>query len=258
MENENSLEYILSKQNAFVDELISEAQGDRDFIVRKLDAYHKLAVGSDNAQAAKFLESVADQVEARIGRIPYDYEKYSARELEDFARGEGRINEAKTTALKRLDEDAAYERERALIENDQTREAESASLNSRGLLDGQTRETAVGLGGKEIGLTEQDIDGRMNALTRAVSRDRDDINLNANQGIEDLATDRTRTLEDLRTTARRGVQDTNLSTQLGTEEANRGLDARRKVLERQRASLIAQAPAQASFLDAYKRGYYNG
>jgi hypothetical protein len=230
---ETQLSALDTSVDNYINDLISEAQGDRDFIVRQLDAQHKLALGTDDVARAQFFEKVADQLETRIGRIPYDYERFTKRELEDFARGETRLTENKDIALRRLAEDEAVLQRQLQQDVGQERQTQAEQLNARGILS-STREGAQGLAGSEVGRLERDVTARQEALNRAIGRSREETNQTFGRGIEDITTSKERNLEDLKTTARREGIDAQQSRDFGVESADRKLSAEKKRLERQR------------------------
>ncbi|RLI55058.1 MAG: hypothetical protein DRP09_10890, partial [Candidatus Thorarchaeota archaeon] len=64
------LEDELGQIGAYADDLRGAAQGNHDFIVKFLKRQHDLALGANDQQKAKFIESVSNNVEERVGRIP--------------------------------------------------------------------------------------------------------------------------------------------------------------------------------------------
>ena len=220
----------------YINSLISEAKGDKEFIIKKLTAEHQLALGNNDSQTAQFLETVSDALEKKVGRIPYDYEKYTARELEDYAKSKSRLESSSDLALKRLAEDEAYLKQgvdaNALID----RRNQESTLNQRGIIQG-TREQAQGLAGQEVKTLETDIDRRYQALAKSIGREKENIGISKTQGLEDLALSKNRSLEDLKTEARRSAENQQLSTSFGTESANRSFEARKKALEAQRQEM---------------------
>lgn len=249
-----TLKGIIDSDNAYIDQLIGEAQGDLNMMLKKLDAEHKLALGTDDQARASFLEKVADKLEERIGRIPYDYERYTSREIEDYARGSGRIVSDKNTALSRLDEDERVLRENARIDAEQARAEQDASLNERGLVSGP-RESASGLAGKNIRTLEDAIKRKEDEITRSVGRDRFDLTQTAGRSLEDLGVNHTRSLEDIKTMARRGAIDQEQATTFGKQSAQAQFEAKRTALERERKRLMAQAPSSAAYINSMKGGY---
>lgn len=156
--------------NKYVDSLLSQSQGQLDLALKKLDTEHKLALGNNDAEQAKFLETVADGLEQKIGRIPYDYQRYNDRELKQYAMGQNNISSNKDLALKRLAEDernlneqAGQQKQKLGIDQQQLglqrqqlgmqqgvdNQAMAEDLNQRGLLYGQR---PVGMG-QATGLT---------------------------------------------------------------------------------------------------------
>lgn len=228
-----TLDSLNEATNKYIDDLIGEAGGDRDYIVRKLDAEFDLALGTDDGARADFLQKVSDSLEQRIGRIPYDYEKFSARELEDYARGTTRLKEDTSTALARLGEDERVLKEENKKASMLERRTQQEELASRGLLEG-TRDQAQGIAGTLAGELDQDITNRDTALDRAIGRERFDIGLGQTRGLEDFDTAKNRNLADITTTARRGAIDEQNTFTFGTEAANREYEKTKKSLERQR------------------------
>jgi len=235
---------INARVDEYINDLIQQSQGDRDFIIRQLNAQHEMALGSDKGEEAAFLERVADKLEEKIGRIPYDFEKYSARELDDFAKGTQRLTENKDIALRRLGEDEKVAQRQLEINREQERRGQGESLSQRGLLTG-TREETVGLGAKSVGELEENLQSRQDALTRSVSRTGEEIGLTFGRGISDITTAKDRGLEDLTTQARRAALGQQQSTQYGLESANRAADARKKLLEKQRQQEKLYSPSYA-------------
>lgn len=215
----------VQKENAdsvdrYIESLMGEAKGQRDLMLKKLDAEHKLALGNDDGQTAAFLESVSDALETKIGRMPYDYQRYTARELETYGTNSRNINDNRKLALDKLAMD-----ERNLGQSSKE------NLNSRGLLTGQNPDDLDGTAGQQFDKT----------VTEPVGMERSSINLQADQ-MQTGEDFRHRTsLEDLKVDARRGAQDQQLSTQFGREGTNLEYDSRMKALERQRDELLRQS-----------------
>ena len=216
----------IEQANRWADDLLSDAQGDKDFAIRKLDAYHKVALGQNDAERAKFLEEVSDKLEERIGTIPYDYK-----------RGITRLEENKQRALERLAKDETELRRQFGVETTAARRGQGEALSQRGLLTGPRLKT-VGLGGEEVGRLEDEIAARFATLERSVTEPKEDITREA-----------LRTREDLAKTARRGGLEVEREFKFGTEEQERLLEQRRKAIERQREERLDLAEA-AQFLGA--------
>jgi hypothetical protein len=195
----------------YINSLLGDAQGNLDFALKQLDKQHEIALGTNDQERAKFLESVADGLEERIGRIPYDYEKYTKRTQEDTQR-----------VLMRLSEDEQTWKTQFGQQTKEARQAQGEQLAARGILQG-TREGAGGIAGQEVGKFETEIQQQLDAYDRELGRQRKDIN-----------TDSTRTLEDLKTDARRGAIDQTNQYNFQTEAQKRAFEAQKKELERQR------------------------
>lgn len=243
-----TLEKIIQADSKYIDDLIAQSQGDLEFALRKLDSDHKIALGTDDQARASFFETVADALEARIGQIPYDYEKYTNRELQNFSRSSGRITSDRDLALKRLDEDEVLVKQQ--MEEDKIKETQltKETLNQRGMVTG-------GIADKELQELNSKFTDQKDAIERSLSRERGELNLSADRGMEDLSTTTGRNLEDIKTDARRAGIGAENSLAFGSEAAKRDAEARRKALERQRAQLLSSAPATAMAYDAYKLGY---
>jgi len=202
---------IIDSANRWADDLLKDAQGDKDFAVRQLDAEHKVALGQNDQARAEFLEKVADALEERIGTIPYDYE-----------RGITRLAQDKSRALERLARDETEARRQFGVETEQARVGQGESLSQRGLLTGPRDET-VGLGAKSVSDLESEIAARFQTLERGINEPRQDI-MRTSQ----------RTGEDLKTQARRAGLKTERVYEFGKEAQERELERRRKEIERDR------------------------
>lgn len=217
----------------FIQQLIQEAEGDKNFLIKRLDAEHDLALGTDDQARARFLETVANKLEERIGRIPFDFEKFTNRELEDFARGKQRSDISTDRALARLAEDEKVALGTLERETEAVRQFEGEELGARGILEG-TREEATGLAGEEVRKTEGAIGRAGAALTGEVGRTREDIVTVQKTTAEDLLRAKERGLEDITTASRRGAIDEAQRFRLGKEGASRALEAEKRRLERER------------------------
>lgn len=68
----------------FIDEMKGEFKDNYELLVSFLKDQFETALGNEDTDGAKFLASVANEYEKRVGRIPYDYELLTDREKEDF------------------------------------------------------------------------------------------------------------------------------------------------------------------------------
>lgn len=218
----------------YIDDLLGQAAGDRDFAIKQLKREHELALGTDDQARAQFLESVADRLESRIGTIPYDYQVGTTRTAEDLARVEEVTKRNTDLALQRLSQDEQTWRQQFGRETQDLRQSEAESLSKRGLLTG-TREQAQGIAGREVGQTEQGISDTLSAYDRALGRSREDIGTQASDTLFEARRGAERTQQDLTTAARRGAIAQQDQLQFGTEAAQRAYEARQKELERLRA-----------------------
>ncbi len=230
--------------NQYYDQMISDAQGDRDYIAKYLDAQHEIALGKNDSAQAAFLEKVANKVEEEIGRIPYDYEKYTARELEDYAKTTKQLTEDKDKVLSRLNQDDQTAREGKEIEWGQARQNQAESLVSSGLLTG-TREKAGGIAGQRVGQLETQIKREGEALDTTLQRGTEDTMTTFNRGIEEAETSKTRNTQDIADKYRRQAIDTQLTYDQEKERAERALQAAKNQAEQARKVALYQAQGGA-------------
>lgn len=228
----------------YVEDLLAQAGGDRDFVIKQLKRDHELALGTDDAARAQFLESVADKLEERIGTIPYDYQVGTTRTQEDLARTTELTNRNKNQALARLAEDEKVWKEQFADTSKESRTTQQEQLLQRGILSG-TRAGAEGLAGQEVGKLETDLTRQLEAYNRELGRSKQDITTTAQDTLTEAQTSATRKLEDLKTAARRGATTAQDTLSFGTEAAQRQYDAKRKELERLRAAEKTAAQASA-------------
>lgn len=213
-----NLQEQLKQVEQYANELIGEAQNNFDFITKFLDKQHAIALGNDDDELAKFYETVANSLEKKIGRIPYDFQQRTEREKQDLQ------NELQSIAEQRqLVQDTSE------FEKEQETQARRAEFNRRGLLDSgieakraeqQERARQLALRGQMEPLSRQE------ALSRLIS---------------------TRNLADITTGARRDIEDTQFNEQQQREKAQLNLDEQLANIRRQKAqeelsvrSLLAQ------------------
>ena len=238
---------ISGEVNKYIDELIGQAKGDYDFAAKYIEAQYKQALGTDDKATQDFLKTVANSLEEKVGRIVYDYQTNTYRHEQDVKLVTDRTVQGKDLALKRLAEDEQVLKEQTTQQANIDREQQGTTLNSRGILS-STRENATGLAGKEVGMLEEDIQDRMSALERAGMRGKDDINIGANQSLEDIGLADQRGREDLITGARRGAQDGKLGKDQQSEEALRLLSRKLQQYEGERRSSLNQTKTYADYL----------
>lgn len=171
----------------YVQDLMDFAKDDYNFAAKWIEDQYTKAMGTDDTARKDFLKTVANSLEEKVGRVAYDYNT-------DSYRLQGKTD----LALKRLNEDEAVMKEQNTTQNQLERSSQNSALNTRGLISG-TRENATGLAGKEVGQLEGNITKRMDALSRAVGRNKEDILTANNQGMEDLTTNARRSSMDTMT-----------------------------------------------------------
>lgn len=234
-----------AKENAYIDQLKNNTQGQLDIMLKKLDTDHQLAVGNNDQQTAKFLESVANNLETQVGRIPYDYQKYNARELQNYGLGNTAISQNKQNAL-----DVLGNHEKSLgLQQGQANQAAVGSLNARGLLTNQTpggynpsstTEQPLtglsGLAGKTAGVQNAGFANQFQGL----GIQRQGVQNQFGQQQSQLDFSHGNTMTDLTDTTRRGVQDAGNAYSFGTQQAQLDIQGRLQDLERKRQELLAQ------------------
>jgi len=209
--------------DTYVNDLLSKAQGDTDFAIKQIKNAHDLAIGGNDEQTATFLESVADKLEEKIGRIPYDYQV-----------GVQRTEASAKTALDRLAEDEKVWKQEKAITDTEAKTNQQEGLLKRGLLSG-TREGATGLAGEETKKLDTSLQSTLNAYDRALGR-----------STADIGTNKQIALEDLKTGARRGVIGAKDTFTYGSEAQKRALETRKAELERVRKAGYETAPTYAA------------
>ena len=113
------LQKYLDMVEQYSQELEKESQNNFDFITKFLDKQHKVALGNDDKELAKFYESVSNSLEERVGRIPFDFQQRSEREKQDLQ------IDLQTTAEQRqnLRQQQAFEKEQADTQREQSFQA---------------------------------------------------------------------------------------------------------------------------------------
>lgn len=217
----------------YVDDLIGQAAGDRDFIIKQLDREHTLALGNNDQERAKFLEQVADRLEQKIGRIPYDYRTGVQRAKEDLGWVENVTERNKNKVLQRLSEDERVWKDKFNTEAQDLREQQNEALLKRGIISG-TREEAQGLAGKEVNDLETKLQRQLEAYDRELARTKEDVNTQAQDTLIKARRETARKLQDLKTQARRGAIDVQDKVRFGKEGASREFEKRKRELERMR------------------------
>lgn len=235
--------------NAFADELIAEAQGDYDFAAKWIEKNFQTALGTDNKARAEFMKSVANALEAKVGRIAFDYQTGTYRAEQDASIATERTNYGADKALQRLAEDERIAKEQYGIEDKEMRQNQNEELNARGVIQG-ARDGQGGLAGREIGELERGIADRYAALERAVSRGKTDIEDNRRFSLFDIDLSKTRTLEDLKTGARRAAQDEQDSHDYQMDYQKRLLAQRKSAAERERKSGLDTVKSYAEILSS--------
>lgn len=231
--------------DTYIESLLSEAKGDLNLALGNLEHTFDIALGTDDTAAQNFILSVADTLEQKIGRIPYDYQKMTSREIEDYARSTERTNTTTSKLLTRLKEDEDLNRADMQARQEQERALQGEDLNARGISEGMTRRNARGLAGKEVGTLESDISRRNTAFDRLASRNQEDVLYNQKLALEDALTAKNRNTEDLTTAARRGALDSSYARTYGTQVAQNSFNKTKAQLERERQLQKLYTPASS-------------
>ena len=201
----------LADIEAYIEKLLSVAQGDKDIAIKRLDAEHLRALGTNDTKRASFFEKVADKLEEEIGVIPYDYMIKSER-----------IEQDKTSALQRLDEDEQTLRGELTKDADRARESQGETLSQRGILSAPRAEVG-GLAGQEVSDLETEIQEKFDAISREVGRETEDIGRTSGRNLADLST-----------LARRAGAETKIGVTEGREDIERTLMKKKELLDRER------------------------
>jgi hypothetical protein len=200
--------------NEYYDALNQLAQGDRDFVLKWINKEFEQAMGTDDQARAEFMAAVASADEERLGRIPYDYQKYTSRQLEDYKLGIEGIDRVK----KRLEEDYDTTMAGKQIDWSEARQNQNESLIADRLMSG-SREQMLNQGG---------IAGQRAAkLETAINQEQDVLEREQNRALEDIQTEREaldlqnqRNLDDLKDQYRREAVDSIYDKEYNTEKAN--------------------------------------
>jgi hypothetical protein len=208
---ENLDPQALKDINQYIDELKGEAQGDYDFIVKFLKQQFQTALGTDDVAKAQFMATVSNQLEKRIGQIPFDFDLKTGREKADI-----------TNTLRRLDIEDTDLRSREKELEQQTafttkleQEQRQEEFNRRGLLgSGLEKKKAQ----QQAEARRLELDPKQRALAlEGTQRAEQRTEAQLQSG---------RRLEDLKTTARREALGETTAFEKGSEAGKIALDKR--------------------------------
>lgn len=197
--------------DSYIDELKSEAQGDFDFVTRFLKQQFETSLGTNNVAKAEFFSKVANQLEKRIGRIPFDFEKRTGREKEDISNFLRRASLEDTDLRSREVEFEKQEEFKQELQTGQRKE----EFGARGLLGSGLEKK------REQQQTEArklETDPRRRAFELERSR--------RTEQTREAGLQSGRRLEDIKTGARRAGEDTELGFAKGIGSAERSLEQR--------------------------------
>jgi hypothetical protein len=207
--------------NKYIDELKGEAQGDFDFITKFLKRQFETALGTDNQARAEFFSKVANQLEKRIGRIPFDFDLKTGREKVDIANFLRR-QDIEDTDLRAREAEFEQQQEFATgIETEQRKE----EFGARGLLDS----------GLQVKRRQQQEEARK-LSTDPIRRAFDLERTRRTEQSKEAQLQSGRRLEDIQTGARRGAEDVQFGFDKGSEAAQLDFEKRLSAIERTGAS----------------------
>ena len=203
--------------NKYIDELKGEAQGDYDFIVKFLKRQFDTALGTDDSARAEFFSQVANQLEKRIGRIPFDFDVQTGREKIDIANFLRR-QDLEDTDLRTREVEFKQQQEFATgLETEQREEG----FNKRGLL-------GSGIQDKQAAQQAEARRLQTDPVRRAFELER----TRRGEQTSEAQLQSGRRLEDITTGARRGGEDVQFGFEKGSEAASRDLESRLAAVER--------------------------
>jgi hypothetical protein len=212
--------------NKYAGELLDEAQKNYDFVVKYIKKEYETALGTDDKARQDFLLKVADSVEARIGRIPYDYEQKTAREKEDLT------NYFEQSKLQRTDignRQTEFNAQQQYAQK-QEKTALDQSMNARGMYGSGIQTAEQSKLNEKRQLYETDPFNRTTTL--------ETNKLNLADKLAQLQSNRN--LQDITTTARRDAADVTLGKEKGLEGADLDLWLKKRQIEREKSSALQQ------------------
>lgn len=251
--------------NKYIDQLMGQASGNRDLVLKKLDAEHKLAVGNNDAQSAQFLESVANNLESGEGRTAFDYNTGVGRENQSYGMNSGFNLDNKNLALQKLANDEQQSLRQSGTEQGNANRGTVTDLNSRGLMYGQTPVGGLnnttsgynpltglgGVAGQTAQMSNLPYQNSTNATIQNYGTGVTGENQNYQQAQQPLDFQHANNLQDLQTTARRGIIDANNTNTFGQQQANLDFNVQKNSLNNTRAGLLSQLPAMQRNLPNY-------
>ena len=197
--------------DSYIDELKGEAQGDFDFVTKFLKRQFETSLGSNNVAKAEFFSKVANQLEKRIGRIPFDFDQKTGREKEDIT------NFLRRSSLEDTDlraREVEFEKQEEFKQEVQTGQRKE-EFSGRGLLGSGLEKKREQ---QQAEARKLETDPRRRAFELERSRRAEQV--------QEAGLQSGRRLEDIKTGARRAGEDTEAGFARGTESAERSLEQR--------------------------------
>jgi hypothetical protein len=235
---------LYDKINKYIDDLKEEAQGDFAFVTKFLKKQFEFALGTDDTARAGFFAKVANTLEERIGRVPYDFEKFTGREKEDIANF---LKKKDMEDSEQRKEEIEFRKQQSLASEKEKKQVAQAA-SSRGMLGSgiQKRQEAEVAEERKVNIV--DPKERVFAYRQAL-RDED-------RRLGKIQSERN--TEDITSKYRRLGQDTQFDYNRGMEGAERDLSKKLAAIDRtergeyERGSeLIEQNKLDRAFRDQY-------
>jgi len=215
---------LFDEINKYVDELKGYAQGDLDFVIKYLKKQFASALGTDDAARADFFSKVANQLEERVGRIPFDFELKTGREREDLLNF---YKQKDAEDVRQREQEFQFTEQQELASGNEQKGIKESSNESGFLGSGiEKRQSAEATEERRVNII--DPKNREFAFQQAL---RDE-----NRRLGKVSSDRN--IFDITTGARRAGQDEVENLEFGTEKAERTLAERLADIERTKAQQL--------------------
>lgn len=231
---------IADEVNKYVDEIIAQAQGNYDFAAKLIESEYTRAAGTDNVAQKQFLQSVANELEAKIGRVAYDYQTNTYRTQADLERELGRTAADLATTSQRVTQDLGTTTDRYNQDFNTTTTRTNEDLNTTVARTQASRDQALArLAEDEKTLTDsinknavQQRDTLQNSLNRRgviqgtlenaggiAGNERDLLNSNIQDQLDALKRSSERSRQDTNTSADQTIADAQLASSRALENA---------------------------------------
>lgn len=189
----DKLNDMLADVKNYVADMEKEARGDYDFIIKYLDRQHRMALGTDDAARAQFFEAVSNELETKIGRIPFDYLQKTDREKENLSN----IFRRNSLANRQIDTQEQEFNDQQKYKSEQEKEQIQEAHSDRGLVGSGIEKKAMDRAAMARKLFETDPTLSRFGFQRET----------LGQGLYEDVLGSNRRMEDIQTGSRRGAQD---------------------------------------------------